>query len=199
MPASQKARRGGGTSQPGTLTASIQVDKVIRFKFAAALTNVVVKDTDLIDLLCMASSATAAYGLPKAYKLRGIEMWADPVAGGALISIEDQAVSSDIGYTNRIREDVTLGTTRPAHLKWVPPPLSVNSTWQTGLNNQARFKLNSSGAGYLDLHISFVLQDGDTPVAVSAAVAGATTGRVYIRALNSSSGTNLVPVSFPTI
>lgn len=191
--------RNSGTPQPAPLQSSIQVDKVIRFKFAAALSNVVVTDTDLIDLLCMAATTTSAYGLAKAYKLRGLEMWADPVAGGSLISIEDQAVSSDIGATSRLREDTTLGTARPAHLKWSPAPMSINSMWQPGNNGQARLKLNSSGAGYLDLHYSIVLQDGETPVQVGAAVAGATVGRVYIRSLNSSSGTNLAPVSFPTI
>ncbi len=191
--------RSSGTPQPAPLQASIQVDKVIRFKFSAALASVAVTDTDLIDLLCMATAANAAYGLAKAYKLRAIEMWADPVAGGSLISIEDRAVSSDFGTTSRLREDTTLGTARPAHLKWSPAPMSLNATWQLGINGQPRFILVSSGAGYLDLHYSIVLQDGDTPVAVGAAVAGATTGKVYIRSLNSSSGTNLVPVSFPTI
>ncbi len=189
---------GGGTSQPQTLRASIQVDKVVRFKHAAALSNVSVIGQDLLDLFCVATSAVAAYGLATSVKVRKLEMWVDPVAGGSFASIED-LTNGNVGAPNRIKEDTTLGLTRPAHVVWKPAAGSLQSLWVNQGVGGKLFELNTSGAGYVDVHYSFVLQDGETPVAVGAAVAGATVGQLYCRALNSSTGTNLVPVSYPTI
>lgn len=197
---SKKGGRGGGngTSQPQALRASIQVDKVVRFKNTAALSNVSVIAQDLLDLFCVATSAVAAYGLATSVKVRKLEMWVDPVAGGSFCSIED-LTNGNVGAPSRIKEDTTLGVTRPAHLVWKPATGSLQSLWCNQGVGGKLFELNSSGAGYVDVHYSFVLQDGETPIAVGAVVAGATVGQLYCRALNSSTGTNLLPVSYPTI
>lgn len=189
-----------GTSQPTSLRASIQVDKVIRFKWTGAVLAVPValQDTDLLDLFCVATAANVAYRLSSAMKLRKIEMWVDPVAGGSLASIEDVAASSGVGAPSRILEDTTLGVSRPAHLVWKPAPGSIQGMWISDSSNEVLLLIAASTSGYLDLHISYVLQDGETPVAVSAAVAGATVGQVYIRSLFQSAGVAAPPVSYAT-
>jgi len=199
----QRRRNGGrgggsGTSQPQALRASIQLDKVVRFKNAAALSNVSVIAQDLLDLFCVATSATAAYGLSTSVKMRKLEMWVDPVAGGSFCSIED-LTNGNVGAPSRILEDTTLGVTRPAHVVWRPATGSLQSLWCNQGVGGKLFELSSSGPGYVDVHISLILQDGETPVAVGAAVAGATVGQLYCRALDSSTGAALLPVSYPTI
>lgn len=193
-------RRANGSSQPMPLVASIQIDKVVRFKFSAALSNVAIVDTDLLDLFCVASTPTYAYQLAFAIKVRKMEMWVDPVAGGSLCSIEDVATGR-VGGPSRIKEDTTLGVSRPAHIVWVPAAGSQQSLYLSvpQQNSYQWFELNSSGAGYLDVHLSLILQDGEAPAHVSAAVIGATAGALYIRALDSSSTKSILPVSYPTI
>jgi len=155
---------------------------------------------DLLDLFCTATAANVAYGLATSAKLRRVEMWADPVAGGSLVSIEDTGVGlPGVGAPSRIREDTTLGVSRPAHVVWKPAPGSLLAMWQSNESSDPILVLTSSGAGYLDLHASWIMQNGQSPVAVSGTVAGATVGQIYVRALDSLSGTSLIPVAYPTI
>jgi len=188
----------GGTSQPMPLRSSIQVDKVVRYKFASALSNVEITDQDLLNLIVVATTTTATTELASAVKLRKIEMWADPVAGGSLISIEDIAQVAGVGGPSRIKEDVTLGVARPAHLTWTPAPGSLQAMWIASHAGTEYLALNSSGAGYLDLHVSWVLQDGENPSS-GGAVSGATAGALYLRALDNQGASALVPVSYATI
>ncbi len=184
------------------LTATFQVDKVVRFKASAALSAQVVSITDLMDLFCVATTTTAAKRLASAFRLRKIEAWAPPDSAGAsvVLAIEDATSQLDFGGPSRRKEDVSMGTTRPAHLVWVPRPDTVQSKW---LNDQqqatALLELTCPSGTVFDVHISWVLQDGEIPTSVTAAVAGAVAGTIYLRSLCSSTSANLPPVSFSTI
>lgn len=196
------ARNGGGTAFPGPLSATVQVDKVIRFKAATAMSAAVVAITDLLDLFCVATSATAAYQLPSAVKLRRIEMWAPPASDSSsvVLSIEDVVSASGVGGPSRIKEDVSMGATRPAHVTWKPAPGSTQSMWGSTVVSGALVEITGPAGTVIDVHLSWVLQDGESPLTVSGVVAGATVGRVYIRSLNSTTSlTQIPPVSFPTI
>jgi len=181
------------------LLASIQIDKVVRFKFPV-LAAVVITNTDLLDLLCMAADATTAYRLPSAIKVRKIEMWGEPVSGGSTLSIEDEQTGiSGVGGPSRVKEDTTLGISRPSHLVYVPALGSIQAMWCSAGTSDEYFSLNSSSPGFLDVHLSWIVQDGETPIAVTAAVAGAAPGQVYIRALDSNGAGSITPVSYPSI
>lgn len=197
----QGGRGGGavrGTSQPMQLQASIQVDKVVRFSFDGPLSNVRVDDTDLLDLFCVATSASAAYRLASAVRLRRIEMWGEPVSGGSSVSIEDVGtLSPGVGSPSRVVEDTTLGISRPAHILWRPRLQSIQSMWLSADDGRSLLLISSTGTGYLDLHVSFMLQDGETPVAVTAPVSGASVGQLYVRSLDG--GGAIIPVTYPTI
>jgi len=196
----QRGRNGGrGSAQPLPIQASIQIDKVIRFEFDP-LSDVAITNTDLLDLLCMADTATSAFRILSAIRLRKIEIWSEPVAGGSKVSIEDEQIGiTGVGGPSRVKEDTTLGVTRPAHLVWTPASGSIQAMWCSAGTGDAYLTLNATTAGFLDLHISMIVQDGETPVAVSAAVVAATVGQVYIRALDSTSAGLIVPVAYPTI
>ncbi len=194
------ANGGRGGAFPPQLISSVQIDKTIRFKSSAALTDATVKVQDLHDLLCMADTTTSAYRLPRTIKLRKIEAWAPPDSAGAavILSVEDVLTISGISAPSRRAEDVTMGQSRPAHVVWTPKQDSALSKWLSTTGDVA-LQLNGPSGTTFDVSISFVLQDGETPTAVNAAVAGATVGRLYIRSLNSSVGNNIPPVSYPTI
>lgn len=194
--------QGGGSGFPLPLLASIQVDKVVRFKASAALSAQVVSISDLMDLLCVATTTTNARRLASTFRLRKIEAWAPPDSAGAsvVLAIEDATSQLDFGGPSRRLEDVTMGQSRPAHLVWKPKQDSVQSKW---LNDQQQatslLELTCPTGTVFDVHISWILQDGEIPTTVTAAVAGAVAGTIYLRSLCSSTSANLPPVSFSTI
>ncbi len=150
----------------------------------------------------MATTATAAYGLPKAFKLRKIEAWSPPASDGAatVLAVEDAATGLGFAAPSRRIEDVTMGQNRPAHVMWKPQADSLLSKWLDASGSIGNLvELTGPTGTTFDVHLSWVLQDGETPTAVVAAVAGATAGQLYIRSLNSSGSNNIVPVSFSTI
>lgn len=195
--------RGRTTQFPPQLQASIQIDKVIRFKATAALTAAPILDLDLVDLFCMATAANAAYRLPVAAKLRRIEAWAPPSSTGAavVLAVEDVGTDPAGGFSGPSRriEDVTMGQSRPAHVVFTPSPQSITSKWVDGAGTLNLVQLTGPADTTFDVHLSWTLQDGEVPAAVSGAVAGATVGTVYVRALNSNGANNIPPVSYTTI
>lgn len=194
------ANGGKGGAFPPQLTSSIQIDKTIRFKASAALSDASVNVNDLLDLICLAATTTSAYRLPRTVKLRRIEAWAPPASDGAAVtlSVEDVLSVGGISAPSRRAEDVTMGQSRPAHVVWAPKMDSTLSKWLSNLSASA-LVLNGPSGTTFDVSFSYILQDGETPTAVVAAVAGATVGALYIRSLNSSGSNNIPPVSYPTI
>lgn len=191
------------TQFPPQLQASIQIDKVIRFKASATLNAAVVTDQDLVQLMCVATSATVANNLPVAAKLRRIEAWAPPSSTGAavVLAIEDLGLNAAGGFSGPSRrvEDVTLGQSRPAHVVFTPSPQSLSSKWIDGSGSVSMISLTGPADTTFDVHISWTLQDGESPVSTVPAPAGATAGTLYIRSLNSSGANNIPPVSYTTI
>lgn len=191
-----------GSAFPMQLPASIQIDKVIRFKASSALASAPVTATDVQDLLCVATGTTAAYRLSSAFKLRKIEAWAPPASDGSatILAVEDAVISSSFTAPSRRIEDVTMGQSRPAHVMWKPQADSLLGKWlQSTVGLSSLVELTGPAGTTFDVHLSLMLQDGEAPQAVTAAVAGATVGTLYIRSLNSNGSNNIPPVSYSTI
>ncbi len=185
--------------QPPQLQSSIQVDKVIRFRATVGGASTITV-SDLLDLICMATGSTAAFRVMQSVKLRAIRMWAPP--GTGTISIQDLGSATGLAGPSRIVEDVALGNARPAHVEWRPARQSLQAMWQQGAQDLLEINYTVGTGGnetILDVHLSYIMQDGESPAAVGATVTGATTGQVYVRALDSLSSGNLVPVSYATI
>jgi hypothetical protein len=91
-----------------------------------------------------------------------------------------------------------MGATEPAHVISRPPPSSQAAQWQTASAATA-FLLVYPINSIVDVTLQMVMLDDGVATAVGGAVAGATPGAIYIRALNSPLNNNLVPVSNATI
>lgn len=189
-----------GTAFPPQIPASIAVDHVFRFTATEALAAAEVTCNDLFDLLVMAITTTAARRINESVRVCSVEMWCPPSSTGAstVLALEEGVRASGISSPSRRLEDVTMGQDRPAHVRWSPKSDSWLSNWlpaDTGVS----FILTGPAGTTLDVHLRTTIADGTLGGNVGASVAGATAGRVYIRALNSNGANTIPPVSYQTI
>jgi len=186
---------------PPSFQSTFQVAKVLRFIASAALVNVDISFVDLLDLVVMATSATAGYQLFSAFKLGKVSIWGPMAAALTPVtaSIEYSPIgTAGIGGPQRIWSDTSMGATEAAYVSKAPPKESAQSKWQTDNAGTAFFRLNGPIGSIVDLAITYVMQNGQTPQVASTVLAGATVGQIYVRALDSNGATLLTPVSYPT-
>lgn len=202
-----KAPRVRGNSNPPQITSTIMV-KNHRFRFvsnAGAYTGTVTFD-DLADLMCVATTATTAVRQWAALKLKQVEIWAGNSAGNASNTVQMEWVDTvNIGGSDIVITDTAIGLMDIAHIKSSPPGGSKAADW---LNNSSGssgsdftiLNINLPQGAIIDITLDVNFYDTDSAVSVTGAVAGATTGKTYCRALDSASGTALLPpISFDTI
>jgi len=187
-----------GLLAPPTFNAAVVIRKKLRF-VASGAGQANVTQQNILDLLCVATSATAAYRLMSAVRIRNITVWG-PMSSSLVpvtVSVEYPNVSYISGPT-KIRSDSSMGATKAGLVIFPPPPDSMQVNWLAD-NSQIAAILQIVTGSVVDIDLDLVLQNGETPVAVSAAVAGATVGEIYCRALDSTGSKLLTPVSYPTI
>ncbi len=190
-----------GTSQPRPFQSTFLVSKVIRFQASAAQTaNVTLRD--LGDLWCTATAANAAYQNANAFRVKAVEIWGPPASTLVPVTVSIEFSGLSAGSTGPSREisDTSVGASRVAHIYARPPRDSMASLWQPTNTTAELFSITIPTNAIVDLHITYVVRDDGSALAVGSAVAGATTGANYIRVLNSNSGgTTLTPVSYSTV
>jgi hypothetical protein len=187
-----------------------------RLRFVAGENNpggTSVTNTDLLDLYCMATAATAAYQIFNAVRVLSVEIWGpnalDTANSAQIINtvfIEFPAMVSGTGLGGPSVRHVDTSTSLdvPAHVRAAPPEGAYSSLWafNTAIaGSNVMFNLQGPTTGYVvDVTIELTIRDSSlAPAAVTASVAGATTGQVYVRALNSTSSGSLVPVGVNTV
>ncbi len=160
---------------------------------------------DLLDLLCMAATATSAYRIPNAVKLRKVEVWAPMASDLAPVTCsvewrQPAVAGQGVGGNSQIRSDTSMGSARPAYVSAKPPPGSLASMWLNGGNPFTVLAISGPANTVVDVHLSFRVGDSTSEAqAVGAAVAGATVGTVYVRKLDSNNAALLPPVALATI
>jgi hypothetical protein len=153
---------------------------------------------NLLDLLNFPTIAgVTAYRLCSTFKIKSLEMWAAAPSSGVPTtnSLEwvDNTTSSAASRINV--SDTTMGTAKPLHVYSKPSKMSTVGFWQGG-GNQIAFTLNL-GAAYtiIDLGISFVLNDINSPVAATSTVPGtASVNTVCCKSLDG--GNVILPYTF---
>jgi hypothetical protein len=153
---------------------------------------------DILNRLAMGLSATTAARLFAAVKVRKIILFAGLVSGGDA-SVNMQWVS-EYGLP-KVISDISSSATYPARVESAPPKDSIASFWSlAGVNeSQVMLELQVPTGGYIDLHISAVLQNGalsfDT-TGVTITVAGATAATIGAPALDHSGSKNAQAVGW---
>jgi len=133
------------------------------------------------------------------FRVKSIEVWA-PMAADLVpvtCSVEWNGLTAGALGKSVVHSDTSMGATRPAHVFSRPPAGSQVLQWQSNANNVCLLKYPANAI--VHVKFSLVVRDDGTTASVTGAVAGATTGAVYVRALNSPTDNNLVPLSVATI
>lgn len=195
-------RRNGnrGTVHPPEIAPTMVLHRRVRFKATAASASDQLTAASLLDMLCVTPTAISGTQVANFVRIRSLEIWAPMAADLAPVTASIEWNGSTVGlYGKSVRHsDTSMGSAQPAHIKTSPPPGSQVATWfGTGVQNVAVlvYPINT----VIDVAFDLVLRDDASAVAVTGAVAGATVGALYTRALNSPVNNNLVPASLPTI
>ncbi len=186
---------------PPQIVPSISIGHIFRFQTSAAVT-VSVSGVSLGDLLCAAASATSAYQLANAIRIRKVEVWGTPSNTFAPVTVSCDFSGATAGSfgPSRIYSDTSVGATRVAHIVAKPPRDSQAYQWQSSSSSSTLFTLVLPAGAVLDIHYSLTMRDSAGAVSVTGAVAGATAGQLYLRSLDSVTGGSVVqPLSYITI
>ena len=186
---------------PPPITPEFRVLSTLRFRASALLNNVLITQTDILDLFCMATAANAAYRVMAAARVRSIEVWAPAAAAGvATVAVEWSGTPGNMTGPKQLITDTTLGSARPAHVKTRAPRDSIAAMWFfDGATGGAIIVLDSPQEAIIDFTCEFIVRNSEGAVAVTAALAAATVGKMYVRRLDSTSSSLLVPIAMDTI
>jgi hypothetical protein len=175
------------------------VKRRIRFKATAARTGETITAAAFLDLYCTTPTAITGFQLANACRIRSIELWGPMAADLVPVTVIAEYNGLTPGlFGNSLRaSDTSIGSTSSAHVKLVPTGLQEGMWFASGAQIVATlsYPLNT----IVDVVVEIALVDNAAAVAVTGAVAGATIGASYTRALNSPTDNNLVPQGLSTI
>ncbi len=152
-----------------------------------------------MDLVCCATAINAAYRVFAAARVRNVEIWGPASAAGFSTVSLSLPGSVYVGGESKTISDSSLGADRPAHVSVRPPVGSLAYNWFNDGAAEVCMQIACPQNSIIDLQIEYVMRNSEGAVAVTAAVAAATTGRIYARSLNNGGGNNIVPVSLTYI
>ncbi len=171
----------------------------LRFNSTGVLAGKSITQVDLLDLYCMATAANAAARIFAAARLKKVEIWS-PSAAAAVASASITFLGNQyVGAENKLYSDTTMGTDRPLHIVVTPPVGSLGAMWFNDTAVDPVMAISCPANTIIDIHMDVVLRNTENVRLVTGALAGATVGRVYVRALDSTSGSGVIPVSLTTI
>jgi len=187
---------------PPSISSTFKLNNTIRFITTSALAKVQITDQNILDLLCSASAATVANQICDAFRIRRVKVWSPmtstlvPVTATLEWSNTSQAFSGDAMQ----HSDTSMGSNRPAFLNCRPPRGSLQDKWGASDSGTPYFSLTCPANTVIDFTVQLRLRDGSQVIqAVTHAVAAATVGQIYCRALDSNTGNVCVPASLLTI
>jgi hypothetical protein len=195
-----------GIPNPPQWSPTQVIDFKQRFILSTAgVSALPISTTDLLNLKALATSATAAYRIFDAVKLRKVEVWAANTAATASNTILVEFLSSNpyMSDDSKMFSDTAVGTTNVAYVKAKPNPYGMSAAWFSGASNSFTiFNLTAPEGSVVDVHLTARLID-DEPKLPNAGitVAAATTGTLYGLYLDNDQGAGavIVPVGVNTV
>jgi hypothetical protein len=186
----------GALSHPPQIHPAISGSKKFRFTASGgADVQSVITQTNLANLLVVATSAVTTSRIFSSVRLRRVEAWCLPAQGltSQLLSI----AGTGAGPENR-KSDASMGVT-PAHVVWSPAPLSVADLWFEVGGTLSMFQLTAPGASIVDVTLDFIQNCEDASTA-GPVPAGATAGVWYGCTLDGNGLTgSMLPVDYLTL
>jgi len=195
----------GQTGVPRTVMETAQVSTYRQVYIAQSAGTFTVSGKQLLDWVCVAATATAAYRCFASLRLKSIEVWSPIIASTtsntgtlpASVSIEQYGPTA--GYENSRKQIAVALGTEPAYLKMVPPKDSSLAFWrQSGSSDGDSTDTILAIAGQLGfvvrLSIDVKLVDDESVYGTATATAGATVGKVYYSCLDGRTSGQLIPL-----
>ncbi len=167
----------------------------MRFVTNAALAQKNITYQNLLDTWLMMTSATTAYDLYQAVRIRAVELWACSLAN-QVTTVELTWVGNASGaYATEKTATDTSVSLEPAHVRTTPGPLSPQGLWQQSANEVA-FQLTCPANTVIDVEATFRSRFTAQTAAQNAAVGGVT-GTLVNRGLDgiAAATTQIPPVS----
>ncbi len=191
-----------GSSYPPVFQPTIRVMQKVRFQSTGTAATRNLTFTELLDLFCVATSATSAYRLAQAVRVVRLEMWAMAATSNGVAQISASKFSSGngAGGDNIKYADTAIGFDRPAHIVLNFSQKEQVGQWQNSTQTAAYAQLTFVAGTIVELTFEISLYEDGLVQAVASAVSGAITGALAVRALdNSNASPGLIPVAYYTI
>jgi hypothetical protein len=156
----------------------------MRFQCNTAGTQAV-NFADLMDLLLVATSATAVYDVYDMCRVDSVEVWCASTLAGVPVTVSVQfAGNSSTGLSGdgRIISDTVMGN-EPAHVRARPSRRSVSGMWSVSTSSVNAFTVVTPTYSIIDVDMSFRNTVAAPQLAQVVAV-GATVGQFYYRGLD---------------
>jgi len=186
--------RRGGSANPGTLKANIELSHKFRFLSTGAF-NGSIQDNFLLAACGVVSTTNlSASAIAQSVKLLSVEVWAPVSAQGAAVTVSLLWPTTGQNMGREV-SDTSVSVSRVAHILSKPPKFSDSSFWNNGAGTTL-FNLTVPTASIIDVSLSYVLNDNNSnPVTVTTV--GGNVGRLTYGFLDSLTvaGAVLQPVA----
>lgn len=189
----QAGKNGKEIDRPSQFFANPEVSRRYRFTSSSGTSTAITTSLLLNACGVAATAANTGSAIFQSVKVRQIEIWTPPAAQGAAATC---SVLWPAGNQSQPREvsDTTVSVASPAHVRTSPPPGSLAGFWTTSA--ATLFTLVAPPGSIIDVWVSLIMGDGTTSSG-TATLVGATAGRIYYCALDSSTAAGSIypPVS----
>jgi len=168
----------------------------LRWVVNAAVASASITFQNLLDTLVVGTSATTVADAFYAVKVRKVELWAEPVIGGAAtVSVVFAGTGNGFVGDQRVHTDTSMGV-QPAHVTAKPSPKSLASNYQVSSNQQV-LSLTAPVGAVIDLELSFIQIFGGGGVAAQNASVATNVGALYQRGIDglAAAGTKYTPAA----
>lgn len=175
---------------PSISNLAIAHDTCLRFTASSAVSALSITFQNLLDLILMASSATAVYDMFLYVRIRRVSVWAVPVIGNAsTVSVDFSGGSGGAVGDGALRTDTSMGI-EPAHVAAKPRLRTQVAQFQPSSVDSA-FTLTCPTGSVVDVELTFRGLPSSAVLAQNVAV-GATTGAWYFRGLDGKAAATTV-------
>jgi hypothetical protein len=168
---------------PPQFNTTLTVNHKFRFTALIANVSVPISRQNLLNLIFMATSATAGDRIYSAIRLRRVTVWSPILATFApqTVSIEWMGQYAP----SNIRSDTSEGT-QPAVISSKPPKFSSTGMWGLSGSDEAdiAFNLTCPVGAVIDVDVTFKLVDHEPQQTTGEAYIGETIGVVYYNYLD---------------